>query len=144
MSEKRLGVFLREFEARAHDVSAECGARVVKLIGDEVMFVAAAVDAACAAALALTAAFDDAGDHVLPRGGLAYGYVLSRGGDYHGSVVNLAARLADQAVPQEVLVDAAVVEHASDTSFTAGGRRMAKGFAEPIRVWSIDRGPRPA
>ena len=53
-------------------------------------------------ALALIAEFTT---DIQPRGGLCYGEVLTLRGDYYGPIVNLAARLADQAVPGEVLID---------------------------------------
>jgi adenylate cyclase len=137
MTPAELTTFIRDFEGRAHDVATACGARVVKLIGDEVMFVATDADAACRAAAALTQAFDDDGSQVLPRGGLAFGDVLTRGGDYYGSVVNLASRLVDEAVPQEVLVTAEVVTAATGCSFQPAGRRMVKGFHDPVAVWSL-------
>jgi class 3 adenylate cyclase len=137
MSPAELTAFIRDFEGRAHDVATACGARVVKLIGDEVMFVATDADAACRAASALTEAFDDDGSQVLPRGGLAYGDVLTRGGDYYGSVVNLASRLVDEAVPQEVLVTSEVVAAATGCTFQPAGRRMVKGFHDPVPVWSL-------
>ena len=64
--------------------------RLVKLIGDEVMFVATDPADACRAASGLMAGFGDEAERVVPRGGLAYGDVLVRGGDYYGSIVNLA------------------------------------------------------
>ncbi len=137
MTPAELTAFIRDFEGRAHDVATDCGARVVKLIGDEVMFVATDADAACRAAAALTEAFDDDYSQVLPRGGLAFGDVLTRGGDYYGSVVNLASRLVDEAVPQEVLVTAEVVAAATGCSFQPAGRRMVKGFHDPVAVWSL-------
>ena len=39
MEPRQLATFLRDFEARAYDVVVDAGAQVVKLIGDEVMFV---------------------------------------------------------------------------------------------------------
>lgn len=139
MDESSLARFIRNFEARAHDVTTASGAQVVKLIGDEVMFVATSADASCRAALALTDAFDrEHGPPVLPRGGIAFGPVLARGGDYYGSVVNLASRLADHAVPEEVLVDRAVTEASADAAFTPAGRRMVKGFGDPVEVWSLE------
>ena len=75
---------------------------------------------------------------MLPRGGVSFGEVLVRGGDYYGSIVNLAARLVDQAVPQEVLVTGGLAEAAGDGwSFEPAGRRMVKGFKEPVPVWSL-------
>ncbi len=48
-----LGAALGEFETTASDVVVAAGGRVVKLIGDEIMFVAASIDAACGIALEL-------------------------------------------------------------------------------------------
>jgi class 3 adenylate cyclase len=74
---------------------------------------------------------------VVPRGGVAFGHVLPRVGDYCGTVVNLAARLVDQAVPGELLVSEEVVENARGCEFESAGRRMVKGFPEPIVVKSL-------
>ena len=78
-----------------------------------------------------------AGLAVLPRAGIAYGEVLVRGGDYYGSVVNLASRLADQAVPQELLVTEQLAESATRCTFEPAGRRVMKGFADPVTVQSL-------
>lgn len=140
MSTTELSNFLREFEGRAYDVVNEAGARVVKLIGDEVMFVATNADAACRAAHALMVGFGSADamqPAVLPRGGIAFGEVLVRGGDYYGAVVNLASRLADQAVPSELLVTEPLAEAAAGCTFEPAGRRVMKGFAEPVTVRSL-------
>jgi len=140
MAPQELASFIRDFEGRAHDVVTSAGARLVKLIGDEVMFVAADAAAACRAANGLMSGFGDDGARVVPRGGLAYGDVLVRGGDYYGSIVNLASRLVDEAVPQELLVteDAAVA--AAGCDFEPAGRRMVKGFDDPITVRSFVAG----
>ncbi len=137
MDAPELASFLGTFEGRAHDVATQEGARVVKLIGDEVMFVATDASAACRAGRALIDAFSDVGDGVLPRGGMAYGNVVLRGGDYYGPVVNLASRLVDEAVPLEMLVTEDLVEAAPSCVFMPAGRRMVKGFPEPITVLSI-------
>ncbi len=137
MSVAELSGFLRDFEGRAYDVVNSQGAHVVKLIGDEVMFVATSADAACSAAAALMRGFGSAGSTVLPRGGIAFGEVLVRGGDYYGSVVNLASRLADQAVPEEILVTESLAAAATGCSFEPAGRRAMKGFAEPVTVMAL-------
>lgn len=137
MSTAELASFVRDFEGTAHDIAVENGARVVKLIGDEVMFVATDSNDACRTAAALTTAFTAGDGVVVPRGGLALGDVLMRGGDYYGSVVNLASRLVDQAVPEEVLVTEAVVQDATACRFEPAGRRMMKGFDAPVPTWSL-------
>ncbi len=94
------------FESRAFDVAIEHGGRIVKHVGDEVMFMALSGDVGSEVALAMTEQFTAAG--IQPRGGLAFGEVIMHHGDYYGPVVNLASRLTDQAVPGEVLVDSAL------------------------------------
>ena len=137
MDAMELANFIRDFEARSHEMAARAGGRVIKLIGDEVMFVAEDAAAACRAGSALMEGFTAADTTVVPRGGLAYGSVVPRGGDYYGMIVNLAARLVDQAVPGELLVTDALAEAAEGCEFAPAGRRMVKGFVDPIRVQSL-------
>jgi len=137
MSSANLTSFIRDFEGRAHDVMTRQGARVVKMIGDEVMFVATDAGSACRAAGALMEGFADEGGPVVPRAGIAYGNVLVRGGDYYGSVVNLASRLVGEAVPQEVLVTSDLADAATGCEFVPAGRRVVKGFPDPIAVQSL-------
>ncbi len=81
---------------------------------------------------------------VEPRGGVAFGDVITRHGDYYGTVVNLASRLADLAIPKEVLVDAATARSpATPFSFRPAGHRLLKGFDEPFEVYSLELDPDP-
>ncbi|MEO1057248.1 MAG: adenylate/guanylate cyclase domain-containing protein [Actinomycetota bacterium] len=132
-----LAAFLRDFEGRAHDVATRYGARLVKVIGDEVMLASPDAAAACEAAAALMEGFGTGSTHVVPRAGVAFGDVLTRGGDYYGSVVNLASRLVDHAVPGEILVSEPVTVAATSCQFDVAGRRVVKGFDEPIAVWTL-------
>jgi adenylate cyclase len=110
LDQGELGELVGRFEALTHDTVVELGGRVVKTIGDEVMFVAEDVGVALEVALALTARTE--GDDVLPlaRAGVAVGPALAREGDYYGSVVNLAHRLVELARPSSVVVAAEVAE----------------------------------
>ena len=124
-----------QFEGRAFEVAAEHRGRIVKHIGDEVMFVAPDAAAGCAIAQVLTAAL---ASDIEPRGGVCFGDVISRHGDYYGPVVNLASRLADLAVPGEVLVDAETARSAAGTfELRPAGRRQLKGFDHPVEVYSL-------
>ncbi len=143
MAAQELSRFIGRFEAEAHDVATSAGARVVKLIGDEVMFVATDPAAACRAATGLMQAFTSDYAGVVPRGGLAYGNVVLRSGDYYGSIVNLASRLVDHAVPLELLVTEEFAGAAPACVFEPAGRRMVKGFDEPVSVLSLRSGPPP-
>ncbi len=89
----------------------------------------------CAIARDLTAAF---ASDIEPRGGVCFGDVITRHGDYYGPVVNLASRLADLAIPGEVLVDGATARSAADAfEFREAGRRQLKGFDHPVEVYSL-------
>ena len=98
-----LGQMLAEFEALVFDVVAEADARVVKLLGDEAMFVGPEPGAMVHAALEI---IDRAGRTLLPaHGGMAHGNLLRRGGDYFGRAVNIASRINRIAAAGELLVD---------------------------------------
>jgi adenylate cyclase len=115
MTATELSDLVSKFEALASDTVTSHGGRLVKLIGDELMFVAVTPQEGCVIGDALLQVFGT--DPALtPRGGMAYGPVLARSGDYFGSTVNLAARLVDQAVPGEILVTANIAEATTDAS----------------------------
>lgn len=140
ISTRELADVIERFEQTAYDVVTRRGCRLVKLIGDEVMFVTLDAGAACDAALALFEEF--AGDpSVKPRGALAAGDLLVRGGDYYGPIVNLASRVAELAVPNELLATAAVAEDAGPSAFRfePAGKRMLKGLDEPIALLTVER-----
>ncbi|WP_219465626.1 adenylate/guanylate cyclase domain-containing protein [Nonomuraea rhizosphaerae] len=103
LGERELAALVEGFEARASDVVAAHGARLVKTLGDEVLFTAADPSAAAAIACDLVAADD-------LRIGLAYGPVLPMLGDVYGTTVNLAARLTAIARPATIVVDSALAE----------------------------------
>lgn len=138
MSSAELVAFIRDFEARSYDIANRAGGRIVKTIGDEVMVSAVVPDDGARIVLDLIDAFRTSG--AAPRGGLASGAVVARQGDYFGPVVNLASRLVDQAVPGEVLTDVGSSHRITVCRCDPAGRRMLKGFTDPVEVVSISRG----
>jgi adenylate cyclase len=137
----RLLSLIGAFEARAFEVASNHHGRIVKHIGDEVMFVALDARAGCAIAEELTS---DHGEGIEPRGGVVFGDVISRHGDYYGPVVNLASRLAELAIPGEVLVDApTAVAGGEGFEFLPAGQRLLKGFDAPVEVYSLHPGAVP-
>jgi adenylate cyclase len=137
---RELADVIAEFEAVAHDLVATRDGRLVKLIGDEVMFVTVDASAACDVALALVERFAT-NPAITPRGGLATGPLLMRSGDYYGPTVNLASRIAELAVPREILVSEEVLASAGESlRFEPAGRRMLKGFDEPVTLYGARRG----
>lgn len=107
-----LADFVQRFEAGARDIIATCGGRVVKTIGDAILFVADDAETGAEVALELAEATGaelgtaHPNEPEIPvRVGFVWGRVLSRFGDVFGPAVNLASRLTDQAEPTTVLVD---------------------------------------
>lgn len=143
LSPRELADLVTDFESRAQDVVTMQEGRIVKLIGDEVMFVAVDAARACDVALTIVEMFAADARGVSPRGGVAFGELLARGGDYYGPVVNLAARIADLAVPHEILVTHELRERAAGAApalrFEPAGRRMLKGFSDPVELFAVSR-----
>jgi class 3 adenylate cyclase len=136
MSPTELLDLVMTFESVSIDLVAEHGGRLVKLIGDEVMFSSVEPLEACVIATGLVRhASSLLGGG---RAGLAYGHVIASGGDVYGEIVNMAARIVDIAVPGEILVNEAVTTRADGLRFDPAGRRQLKGFAEPVRLWSLE------
>jgi adenylate cyclase len=105
LSEVELGQLIERFEGMAADVVALNGGRVIKSIGDEVLFVTDTPAQGAAVALALQDQVAAAEDMPEIRIGLAYGSILIRLGDVYGEVVNIASRLTSEAKPGRVLGD---------------------------------------
>ena len=105
VDDEELAELVERFEAVAADAVAGAGGRVVKTVGDEVMFTAD--DPATAAEIAVSLSERITADEELPdlRVGVAFGTVLSRLGDVYGEPVNIASRLTSTARPGSVLVD---------------------------------------
>jgi adenylate cyclase len=104
MGGRELGAMVEDFESTAAEVIARHSGRVVKTIGDGVLFTAASAVDAAEIALDLPDEWE-AEDRPLLRVGAAYGTVLTHLGDVYSPVVNLASRLTSVARPSTVLID---------------------------------------
>jgi adenylate cyclase len=133
IAEDQLAELIDRFETTVHDRVTAGGGRIVKMIGDEVMFVSDAADLAVDTALELVGAFQR--DDAVPqaRAGLASGAVLGHGGDFFGPVVNLAARIVDVARPSTVVVSGPLHDDLGDRT-DLGWRRLP-----PKRLKGIGR-----
>ena len=126
-----LGGLLTEFEHLVSDAVIGGGGKVIKLIGDAVLFTAADPRDGCAIALAITSML---GRHErLPacRVGLATGEVMLRDGDVFGPVVNLAARAAGEAAPSDVVIPTSLALEL-ELRGTSIGPRHLHGFTDAI------------
>lgn len=117
------------------------GGRLVKLLGDGAMFHFHEPLGAVLCALDLVDRIPTLG---LPaaRVGLHAGQVISQDGDYFGTTVNIAARVADYARPAEVLVTSDVMAAAGsdDLSYQEIGPVPLKGVADPVTLHVATRG----
>ena len=115
LSERELGHLVERFESIASEAIASYGGRLVKTVGDGVLF--SARDPRDAAGIALSLIDRLSQDPDLPslRIGLAMGPVLERLGDLYGTPVNLAARLTEVARPGTIVADERVSARLTET-----------------------------
>lgn len=122
LTPRALSEFIEAFEATSSDIIVGGGGRVIKTMGDEVLFVTHTPEAAAAIAAQLV---DDIGmNPTLPniRVGLATGPVVTRHGDVFGNPTNLASRLTSLAGRNVVLTDEATAgELGDDPRFAVHG-----------------------
>lgn len=109
-----LTTLIDRFQAVATEVVGSQHGRVVKTVGDEVLFVTERAADGAEIALQLVERLED--EESLPelRIGLAVGSVVTRFGDVYGEVVNIASRLTTHARPGRILIDrnlASMLEH---------------------------------
>ena len=116
--------------------------RIVKSIGDAVMFTAPDILAACSAAAKLLKEASGAGLPPL-RIGVAYGPMLRAYADYFGRTVNIASRLSEVGPSGEILLmrpEKAIRDaswEARGLAVRDGGRKRLRGVDERVRVMRI-------
>ncbi len=128
----RLGELVEIFEARCADVIAANDGRLIKTLGDSVLFYA--VDAEDGLAIAHGIIEVIGSDPRLPDVslGLASGDVINRLGDVFGPPVNLAARLTALARRNRVLVDEETVSR-----LVPGRHDVRRLTARPLRGFGV-------
>jgi adenylate cyclase len=111
--------------------------RVVKQIGDAVMFVSPDAEAAVSTCLELIARAEAEENFPPLRAGVAFGPAINRWGDWFGSTVNVASRLTGRARPGAVLVSDTVKERAGDDTFawSEAGEKKLKGLNKPLKTY---------
>lgn len=140
MDAHSLGEAVGRFEQRAVEVVGGHGGRVVKTIGDEVMFVSTDPVTAADAARELATFADEDDAFAGLRGALAWGPTTRGFGDFYGPVVNLAARAVKAAEPGEIVVDDGVAQALADPlAVEPRGEVQLRGFAAPVRLWRLRR-----
>jgi len=142
ISAHELAAVVDRFESIAYETIADLGGRVVKMIGDEVMFSVEDERTAAEIALTLAATYRDDSELSDVRVALASGPVLQREADYYGPVVNRASRIVSLAYPGAVVVsDELHAVLASDDRFAWRplGARQLKDIGR-VPLWVLRRG----
>ena len=132
-----LSALLVEFAAAVNDVVLADGGRVVKFIGDEVMWVSSTPEQLVKVALDLVEHPGAQEANLQVRAGLGYGSVLAIGGDYFGTAVNLAARLVTAAAPGQILAAADVRDELPDWPAIPQDPLVLKGFDDPVPAYDL-------
>jgi adenylate cyclase len=130
LDERELARLVERFEEAASDIVAEHGGRMVKTLGDEVLYIADTPALGAEIGLCVAEAVRAGGDTDV-RVGMAYGLVLSLMGDVFGTTVNLASRLTSIARPGTVLADARLADGLRGEAaydLVRIGRRPARGL----------------
>lgn len=139
LTQREIGELVDRFEHAALQIVSGHEGRIIKTIGDEILFVVDDPAAAARIALELTECHLEDEDFPELRVGIAYGEVLPRLGDVFGPTVNVASRLTGIARPGRVLCDRDLAEELEgDESFRLRRlrRTSVKGYRrlEPVSV----------
>ena len=150
LDEADLVSWIEHFENEVTGAVVDHGGRVIKTIGDEVLFVHDDPRQGAEIGLLLTARGEDDQDPFPSvRAGVAYGTVVRRLGDVFGPTVNIAARLTSLARPGTVIADRGThdllcADHgqpetkADDLVFRRLRRTSVKGYSR-LDSWVVRR-----
>lgn len=130
---RELSRLVQRFEGLSSDVVTTGGGRVVKTVGDEVLFIAP--EPVAGALIALSISQRLAVDDLVPdvRVGIVHGPVLRSLGDVYGTTVNLASRLTALAQPGTVVTEpqtAKALQDQPDMVLVAQRSRLVRGFGQ--------------
>ncbi|MFI6478856.1 adenylate/guanylate cyclase domain-containing protein [Nonomuraea sp. NPDC050663] len=135
LTETELAGLVERFESRSADVVTLYGGRVVKTLGDSVLFVADKAHDVAEVGLRLVESHRRVKNMPQLRVGLAIGPVILRMGDVFGTTVNLASRLTALANPGTILAGPMLAEElADDASFQVipVNRLTVRGLGELV------------
>lgn len=148
IGEERIAELAEEFEAQCSDLIAAAGGRVIKTLGDSVLFVADTPRGGLEMALDLIQQVGEAPDLPDLHIGLATGPVAMRLGDVFGEPVNLASRLTAVARRNRVICDQPTASSVADDAHFQVRKLTARvlrgvGLVSPMAV-TRTAGPGPA
>jgi class 3 adenylate cyclase len=137
LSATELSTLLNGFGATVSDVVQADDSRLVKFIGDAVMWVSSTPECLVqtAADLVKDPRTHESGLRI--RAGLGYGPVVAIGGDYFGDAVNLAARLVAAASPGQILASSDVRDALPEWPAIRQEPLALKGFDAPVTAYDM-------
>lgn len=133
-----LGQLVGRFEEIAIDSCVNSGSRLVKMIGDAVMFVSAEPTRALATARDVVTSVRDDPGLFEARAGLDFGELLAAGGDYYGNPVNTASRITGFARSGTVVASEAFAQKFDDPSLSMHdlGKHVLRGVG-PVHLYKL-------
>ncbi|MCD0453059.1 adenylate/guanylate cyclase domain-containing protein [Actinocorallia sp. API 0066] len=133
LNELELGRVVERFETTAADIVAAHGARLIKTLGDEVLYAADSARTGVEIGISISDAVQSETEVPDVRVGMAYGPVLHLMGDIFGTTVNLASRLTSIARPGSLVADEALAEELKgDSSY-----ELVRIVRRPVRGLGI-------
>jgi class 3 adenylate cyclase len=141
LSPSELSDLLIEFGGTVSDLVHTDGGRVVKFIGDEVMWVTSSPELLVKVAVDLVEHPQAREAGLQVRAGLGFGAVLAIAGDYWGNPVNLAARLVAAAAPGQILAAADVCDQLRGWPAVEQEPLILKGFETPVTAYDLHTSP---
>ncbi len=145
LSRSEIGRMVDHFEERSLEIISGHDGRIIKTIGDEILFVADEPEAIARIGLELTEEVQRDEEFPEIRVGLAWGPALARLGDVLGPVVNVASRLTSTARPGRVLVDRSLADELESLQpsreqfkLRRVRRTSVKGYRK-LEPWSLRR-----
>lgn len=133
-----LSQVLTVFEEQATETVQAGHGRIVKFLGDAVMWVSASPDDLAQIAHDLVTHPRASVEGIEVRAGIAYGRVLAQDGDYFGTPVNLASRLVARAEPGKVLTSGELVEVLGPGwSAVRGESALLRGFHDTVDLYVV-------
>lgn len=141
LSDAGLTHVIERFEGRAADIVTMHAGSVVKMLGDEILFVADDATTIADIAIDLVEAFQADRDVPGVRIGVTMGPVIRHLGDVFGTTVNLAGRLTATAAPNTILTAddlAATLSARADYELVGLGPRSLRGIGRRT-VFRLDR-----
>ena len=126
------------FQIKAERMAGDYGCAVIKKLGDAVMIHGEDATRVVALALRLRREFGAADGCPPLRMGVHSGSAVERYGDWYGATVNVAARVADAAGANEILLSLTTRERIAraGVTFADRGARSFKNVTAPLAVFA--------